>query len=216
MRNGGYLMTELWKSIKGYEGIYEVSNLGNVRNIKPRYKYINPNGLLKPVKLNTGYLNVSLINKDKIRKEHRVHRLVAEAFIPNTDNKPQVNHIDSNRANNNVENLEWVTCKENIVHAQKQGRLFDAQQKGGKASHINKNKVILKEAENYIGKTFNNWTIIGIEGFIDNNLRVLVRCTCGNITSLKLTYVIHRTGTTCSKCKGIAIRNTISRNKIKI
>lgn len=209
-------MTELWKSIKGYEGIYEVSNLGNVRNIKPRYKHINPNGLLKPVKLNTGYLGVSLINKDKVRKEHRIHRLVAEAFIPNIDNKPQVNHIDNNRANNSVENLEWVTYKENLVHAQKQGRLFDAQQKGGKASHINKNKVVLKEAENYIGKTFNNWTIIGVEGFIDNNLRVLVRCTCGNITSLKLTYVIHRTGTTCSKCKGIAIRNTMSRNKIKI
>lgn len=209
-------MTELWKSIKGYEGIYEVSNLGNVRNIKPRYKHINPNGLLKPVKLNTGYLGVSLINKDKVRKEHRIHRLVAEAFIPNIDNKPQVNHIDNNRANNSVENLEWVTYKENLVHAQKQGRLFDAQQKGGKASHINKNKVVLKEAENYIGKTFNNWTIIGVEGFIDNNLRVLVRCTCGNITSLKLTYIIHRTGTTCSKCKGIAIRNTMSRNKIKI
>ena len=216
MRNGGYLMTELWKSIKEYEGIYEVSNLGNVRNIKPRYKHINPSGLLNPVKLNTGYLNVSLINKDKIRKEHRVHRLVAEAFISNIANKPQVNHIDNNRANNNVENLEWVTCRENLMHARKQGRLSVAQQKGGKASRINKNKIILEEAKNYICKTFNNWTIIDIEGFINRCLRVLVKCTCGNMASLKLTYVIHRTGTTCSKCKGIAIRNTKSKNKIMI
>lgn len=100
------MANELWKAISGYEGLYEVSNLGNVRSLF-RYKKV-----LKPWDIGTGYLMVSL-SKDKSRRTFFVHRLVASAFIENPENKPQVNHLDENRANNNVSNLEWCTCKEN-------------------------------------------------------------------------------------------------------
>lgn len=103
------MMKELWKPIAGYEGLYQVSNHGNVRSLF-RYKKT-----LKPWAIGTGYLMVYL-SKGKSRRAFLVHRLVANAFIPNPENKPQVNHLDENRANNNVSNLEWCTCRENHNH----------------------------------------------------------------------------------------------------
>lgn len=86
----------------------EVSSIGIVRNKKTEKEYT-------PTTIGNGYLSVHI--RDKNNKRHYIHRLVAEAFIPNPDNKPQVNHIDGNKMNNCVENLEWVSCKENIRHA---------------------------------------------------------------------------------------------------
>lgn len=100
---------EIWKAIKGYEGLYEVSNLGNVKTLKN-------NKVLKPYISNAKYLLVSLYKNGK-RKHKTIHRLVAEAFIPNIENKTQVNHIDGNKQNNNVKNLEWTSASENLKHA---------------------------------------------------------------------------------------------------
>ena len=97
-----------WADVLGYEGLYSVSTDGQVYTYK--YKKI-----LKP-RRKRGYLNVSL-SKNKKRKEFKVHRLVATAFIPNTNNKEQVNHIDGDKNNNEVTNLEWVTQSENITHS---------------------------------------------------------------------------------------------------
>lgn len=111
------LPSEEWRDIKGYEGLYQVSNLGRVKSLarhkKNRGKLQKVEETIRiPTVEKNGYARVDL-SKDGKRKMYCVHRLVAEAFVPNCENKPQVNHIDENRSNNNANNLEWVTNKEN-------------------------------------------------------------------------------------------------------
>lgn len=115
---------EIWKDIKDYEGLYQVSNLGRVKRVE--HKRCDRNQLYKEklIKLQTykcGYLYVGLWKNSK-RKHHRVHRLVAEAFMPNPNNYPVINHIDSNIKNNNVNNLEWCTQSHNIKESFRLGR----------------------------------------------------------------------------------------------
>lgn len=99
---------EIWKPIKGYEGTYEVSNLGHVRSLVriDRLGRFVPEKIRSIKKNNRGYVQISLY-KDGRAKYYLLHRLVAEAFIPNPDNLPQINHKDENKDNNCVENLEW-------------------------------------------------------------------------------------------------------------
>ncbi len=105
-------MKEKWKPVKGFDGVYKISNKGRLKSFKQ-----NKNGYILSVKnKKDNYLSYILKYKNKVRST-RIHRLVAEAFIPNPENKPQINHIDSNKHNNCVKNLEWVTPKENVRHA---------------------------------------------------------------------------------------------------
>ncbi len=108
---------EVWKDIRGYEGLYQVSDFGNVKSLERKswngYKwFIKKEKILKPRPLKSGYLRVSLC-KDGIAKDYLVHRLVAIAFIPNPDNLPKVNHKDENKENNCYFNLEWCDSKYN-------------------------------------------------------------------------------------------------------
>lgn len=118
-------MTEVWKDIKEYEGFYQVSNLGNVKRIEHNVsifrngrieKRVLNERLLEPWKSRKGYMKVALRKNNK-NHEKFVHRLVAETFMPMQDETLQVNHIDTNKENNTLNNLEWCTCKENIRHA---------------------------------------------------------------------------------------------------
>ena len=115
-------MIEIWKPIKNYENIYEVSNLGRIKSLSRTIKRKDGKPLkikeqiLKGSKDTKGYIQVEL-KKDGKRYIKTIHRLVAETFIENKNNKEQVNHIDGNKENNCVYNLEWVTCQENIQHA---------------------------------------------------------------------------------------------------
>lgn len=111
---------EIWRPVKGYEGFYEVSNRGRVRSVGRWVTYADGRNyfleghILKPSRnKKTGYLLVALSRDDKRRLLY-IHRLVAMAFIPNPENKPQVNHLDENPSNNDVYNLEWATAKENV------------------------------------------------------------------------------------------------------
>ena len=105
---------EAWKPVVGYEKIYEVSNLGNIRRVLPNNKY----RYRKNHYGNRKYYEV-ILSKDNKIKLCLVHRLVAAAFIPNPDGLPQVNHKDGNRLNNKVENLEWCSAKENQLHSRR-------------------------------------------------------------------------------------------------
>ena len=110
---------EDWRDVRGNPG-YEVSSSGEVKNIKT-------GKILKPGRHRQGYSMVHLSDQNVVHGK-TVHRLVAEAFIPNPEQKPQVNHIDGNKSNNQVSNLEWNTGSENTVHAYRTG-LFDGRPK---------------------------------------------------------------------------------------
>ena len=104
-------MNELWKTVKDYEGKYHVSSIGRVKStIKGGEK------ILKPRTAPNGYLHVAFYKTSRVTC-HRVHRLVAMAFIPNPNELPQINHIDGNKLNNLAENLEWCNARYNQLHA---------------------------------------------------------------------------------------------------
>jgi hypothetical protein len=104
-------MEEIWKELDNFP-LYEVSTFGNIRNKKTKMN-------LKLCTKRTGYEYVSLFDNNKKRKIHSVHRLIAKTFIPNIDNKPTVNHKDHNPKNNNINNLEWATYLEQVIHKRK-------------------------------------------------------------------------------------------------
>ena len=130
---------EIWRPIVGYEGLYEVSSYGRVRSLD---RYDSNNHFLKGriLKLcadKDGYLNVGLSSNNKVKK-YKVHRLVAEVFIPNPNNLPQVNHKDENPSNNRVENLEMCDAKYNSNYGSRKDRVRDTAIKNGSWTGLSK------------------------------------------------------------------------------
>ena len=128
-------ISEVWKDIKGYEGRYQVSNLGRVKSLdrtfinKIGHKQYTKERILKPSTVHGGYLLVILFKGSGKGKAYKVHRLVCEAFHENPENKPCVNHIDENKTNNTANNLEWCTVAENNRHGTLYTRSAKAQSK---------------------------------------------------------------------------------------
>ena len=109
---------EIWKDIKGYEGLYQVSSLGRVKSLSRK---TTKGKILKQTRFRN-YLGV-ILSKNNIKKVRNVHRLVAETFIPNPNNYPQVNHKDENPRNNSVSNLEWCTSSYNINYGNRNNKV---------------------------------------------------------------------------------------------
>ena len=136
-------MHEEFRNITGFDGLYQIGMFGSVKNIKR-------NKLLSHCYSSTGYPKVSLCKKGKIFQKS-VHRLVAEAFIPNEYNKPQVNHKDGNKSNPSAANLEWVTPSENGIHAYK-NNLSKAWSNGYIGKNTPKAKVVFQYSEDGLAK----------------------------------------------------------------
>ena len=150
---------EIWKDIPEYEGLYQISNLGNVKSL---YRLANNNHIikeriLKPQENYNGYFIVNLYKNNKMQARF-VHRLVGKVFINNPNNYNYINHIDKNKSNNKVNNLEWCTQSYNVIYS-----------KGKKVNQYDKNN-------NFI-KTWNS--IADVKRTLDINSSLIVRC-CKN------------------------------------
>ena len=148
-------INEVWKDIKGYEGLYQVSNFGRVKSLTrlSKQNHLLPERFLKTNE-NDRYLRVDLW-KDGKHKFYEVHRLVAAAFIANPENKPVVNHIDGDKHNNNVNNLEWCTVSENNKHAYKMGLASPVNKTPIKATNIQTGEVKYFESQTEAANVLN-------------------------------------------------------------
>lgn len=162
-------MQEIWKDIKGYESHYQVSNLGRIKSLyfKNKYGVIHREKILK-TGFNKKYYHVILSNEGETKMFY-VHRLVAEAFIPNPENKPQINHIDGNKTNNNVNNLEWCTPSHNVKEAYKIGLIKI--KKGSDNYHFNKPSKRRKKVGQY-DKNNNLIRIWDCAGLVEKELNI--------------------------------------------
>lgn len=119
---------EVWKDVVGYEGLYEISSFGRLKRLKRTtlgksgVEYNYPELIIKGDYDKDGYIRTTM-SKDKKKKTKKIHRLVAEAFIPNPNNHPEVNHLDEIKDNNHVSNLEWTTTKGNANHGTRNERI---------------------------------------------------------------------------------------------
>ena len=158
----------IWKDVEGFEGLYRVSNEG-VLVSTPRNG--TKGGVVKRYKMANGYEEYHLFKDAKLTHIY-VHRLLAKYFIPNPENKPHVNHIDGNPMNNSLNNLEWVTHKENIRHAAKIGRM-----KSGEKHHNVKltDREVLEIRDLYKHKIYNQRELGEIYGVFQTNISFIVR-----------------------------------------
>ena len=132
-------MEEIWKDVVGYEGNYKISNLGRLMACDKVFTHrgfiMHKNAKILSTRIGRGGYEYTVFSVEKKRKTVKIHRLVADAFIPNIDNKPAVNHINGIKSDNRAENLEWATSKENTLHAIANGLKIGVR---GEKSHLSK------------------------------------------------------------------------------
>lgn len=171
------MQNEIWADVFGFEGVYEVSNLGRVKALSiikrhGRYSHLHKEKILKVKIERRGYLQVTLQHEGN-RSYYGVHQLVALAFIPNSENKPTVNHKNGCKSDNVVDNLEWATHKEQINHADSNGL------RNVKGSATKKSK-LTEEIVFYIRNSYESNTMLA--------LKFNVNRTCIQKARTKLTW----------------------------
>ena len=157
---------EVWKDIKDYEGLYQVSDRGNVRSVD-RINHIGSRysgRILKPRYDKDGYLRVSL-SKNGIKKIKLIHRLVLEAFVENPSNLPEVNHLDEVKDNNELSNLEWCDSRYNVNYGTRIERIVKAQSKKVRAVNVESDEVL----------TFNSTQEAGRKGYTQGHVAAACR-----------------------------------------
>ena len=200
---------EIFKDIKDYEGLYQISNYGTVKSLYREITNKNgkiqsyPSKVLKPEIFDMESSKYARVTLSKNHKTSRflVHRLVAQHFIPNTFDKQFVNHVDNNGLNNHYLNLEWCTHSENMLHAQKQGRLFNSQSKGGSNSGITGEKALAR-IDAIIGTSIHLWHVNALFGKKGINQKYYVTCTC---TGCNTTKEVEVSSLLNNKTKGCAL-----------
>lgn len=185
-------MKEVWKDVKGYEGLYQVSNFGRIKSM-PKSNRLRTI-IMKPKNRKDGYLTVALFSGNKYNHLY-VHRIVAEAFILNECGGKEINHIDGNKKNNNVCNLEWVTRKQNLEHAVKNGLRDPAPMKGKTGEKCKTSKYISQY--DLSGNLIKNW--IGIAEAARH-----LKCNACSISAC----LTNRTKT----CKGFVWKYTVDKS----
>lgn len=174
-------MKEVWKDIAGYEGLYQISNLGNVKSLN--YNHTGNPKLLSIKNGAGGYKFVTLCNNG-VHKNRTIHILVAKAFIENKNSKPCVNHINGDKSNNTVKNLEWVAYSENTRHAIRTNLRADSYMRGVKGKN-NPNSLQVYQFDkngNFIRKWY---SISDAARHFDCNPCTIVNCCAGRIKSCK-------------------------------
>lgn len=212
-------MTEIYKDIKGYETLYQISNLGHVKSLPKGDGNGNRERLLKLEIIkrdHTSYYRVAL-SKDGSVKRFQVHQLVAKAFIDNPEDKPHVNHIDNDGFNNLATNLEWCTAAENMVHSADQGRQDEVRKLGGQATGKLKHAKALSDASQFIGTSYGHLTVL--DAFYDETLakpriKYKCQCSCGNTTE-KSKYDLFNKIQACRDCVYKIRASTRKSNKDK-
>lgn len=170
-------MEEVWKDIPDYEGYYQVSNLGRFRSLtRELYRVKNSNikwktlqgKIIEPKMSRQGYYLEVCLSKNRIRRVKNIHRLIATLFIDNPESKPQVNHKNGIKTDNRVENLEWVTAKENALHC-----IYTLKNPKKSGEYAGRSKSVLKvdKDENILNKFIN----INEAAKFDNVNRITIR-----------------------------------------
>ena len=165
---------EIWKDVVGYEGLYMVSNLGNVKSLN--YRRTGKENVLKPCVENSGYLHVGLHKYRKVLIKN-IHRLVCEAFLPNTENKREVNHINGVKTDNRIKNLEWVTSGENKKHGYNTGLCINPMSGRFGSDNPSSRPVSQYTKQGYLVKEYCSIFEAGIETNTDNS--DIVKCCRG-------------------------------------
>ena len=216
-------MTEIWKDINGFEGYYQVSNLGRIKSLSREIYngkgyYTSTEKILLGHMITKGYMQVEL-KKDNKRYLKLIHCLVAEAFIPNPENKPQVNHINGKKSDNMVGNLEWCTNIENQTHAintgLKKSKDIELSKKHKREYYIKNRELILEKKKEYYQKNQNKIATYR-KSYYEEHKKDLIKKSTKYNTAIRKARVAELRKNGCINAWNVVGKGATPKYKVKI